>query len=225
MITALIVAAGSSKRMGFQKLAADLLGKPVLRWTLEAFDACSEIDELIVVVGESTREMVLEWAEMGIFRKPIQLSEGGAERHLSVSEGLQRLSPDCKIVAVHDGARPLITTAQIKRCVAEARKVKAVACARPVTETLKRVDERGVIVDSLERKGAWIMETPQVFERELLCLAYEQVLTQGTLVTDEVSAVQQLGVEVHVLDNPAPNLKITYPSDLPLAEMILKIRA
>jgi len=224
MITALIVAAGSSQRMGFQKLAADLLGKPVLRWTLEAFDACPEVDDLIIVVGESTREMVLEWAEEGLFRKSVQISDGGAERHLSVYEGLQIVPEKTKLIAVHDGARPLITPKQIARCIQSARKNKAAACARPVTETLKRVDEQGKIVGSLDRQGAWLMETPQVFDRALLCAAYDHVVQNGIAVTDEVSAVQQFGADVFVLDNPEPNLKITYPGDLPLAEQILGMR-
>ncbi len=222
--TAIIVAAGSSKRMGFHKLTADLLGKPVLRWTIEAFDACEAVDDLLIVVGEATREMVLEWAEDGLFAKPVTISEGGAERHLSVHEGLRRLPTNANIVAVHDGARPLITPEQIARCIAKAREYKAVACARPVTETLKRVDARGVIADSIDRDGAWIMETPQVFERALLCDAYDRVVREGLLVTDEVSAVQHHGAEVFVLDNPQPNPKITYPADLEMAERLLARR-
>jgi 2-C-methyl-D-erythritol 4-phosphate cytidylyltransferase len=201
-----------------------LLGKPVLRWTIEAFDACEAVDDLLIVVSETTREMVLEWAEDGLFAKPVTISEGGAERHLSVHEGLKRLAERVDIVAVHDGARPLITPEQIARCIARARECKAVACARPVTETLKRVDGRGVISASLEREGAWVMETPQVFERKLLCRAYDSVVREGLLVTDEVSAVQQVGAEVFVLDNPRPNLKITYPADLDLAAQLLANR-
>lgn len=222
--TAIIVAAGSSRRMGFHKLTADLLGKPVLRWTIEAFDACEPVDDLLIVVGEATREMVLEWAEEGLFRKPVTISEGGAERHLSVHEGLKRLPDNADIVAVHDGARPVISPEQIARCIEKARGCRAVACARPVTETLKRVDARGVIAGSIEREGAWVMETPQVFDRTLLCRAYDCVVREGLLVTDEVSAVQQVGAEVFVLDNPQPNLKITYPADLEIAAKLLAAR-
>jgi 2-C-methyl-D-erythritol 4-phosphate cytidylyltransferase len=141
-----------------------------------------------------------------------------------VHEGLKRLPERADIVAVHDGARPLITPEQIGRCIAKARECGAVACARPVTETLKRVDGRGVIAGNLEREGAWVMETPQVFERALLCRAYDSVVREGMPVTDEVSAVQQVGGEVFVLDNPHPNLKITYPADLELAAKILAAR-
>lgn len=219
--TAIIVAAGSSRRMGFNKLTAELLGQPVLRWTLAAFDACPDVDDLLVVVGDATRPLVTAWVAEGAFTKPVTLSEGGAERHLSVHEGLRKLQADTTIVAVHDGARPLITPAQISACIARAREVQAVACARPVVETLKRVNAQGVIEGSIPREGAWIMETPQVFDRELLCTAYERVILDGLLVTDEVSAVQHLGVPVQVQDNPSPNLKITYPADLELAAQLL----
>lgn len=222
--TAIIVAAGSSRRMGFNKLTADLLDKPVLRWTLEAFDACPEVHDLLVVVGDATRILVQSWVDTGVFHKPVVLSEGGAERYLSVHEGLLKLSPETEIVAVHDGARPLIAVEQITRCIEKARECGAVSCARPVTETLKRVNEQGVIVGSVEREGTWIMETPQVFHRSLLCKAYEQVVREGLPVTDEVSAVNHSGVDVFVLDNPSPNLKITYPSDLELAARLLQSR-
>ena len=219
--SAIIVAAGSSKRMGFHKLSAELLGKPVLRWTIEAFDRCDDVDDLLIVVGEATREMVLEWAEDGLFTKSITISEGGAERHLSAHEGLKQLPDSADIVAVHDGARPLITPEQISRCIARARECKAVACARPVTETLKRADERGVITGNIDRDGAWVMETPQVFERSLLCRAYERVVAEGALVTDEVSAVQRLGVEIFVVENPLPNPKVTFAEDLRFAEQLM----
>jgi 2-C-methyl-D-erythritol 4-phosphate cytidylyltransferase len=150
------------------------------------------------------------------------LVNGGAERHFSVSEGLKKLSPDTDIVAVHDGARPLITPEQIARCIAKADECGAVACARPVTETLKRVDSHHLITGNLERSGAWIMETPQVFDRALLCEAYEAVLRDGLTVTDEVSAVQHIGAKVAVIDNPSPNPKITHPADLALAERLLR---
>lgn len=220
--TAIIVAAGSSRRMGFNKLTADLLGKPVLLWTLEAFDACPQIDALLVVVGDTTRDMVQSWLDAGMFHKPVTLSEGGAKRHLSVHEGLRKLPSETDTVAVHDGARPLITVEQISRCIEKAREYKAVACARPVTETLKRVNDEGVIVGSIEREGAWIMETPQVFDRALLCAAYDRVAREGLEVTDEVSAVQHHGSDVFVLDNPSLNLKITYPADLELAARLLQ---
>ncbi len=225
MTTAIIVAAGSSKRMGFDKLTAPLLGKPVLRWTIEAFVACDAVQEIIIVAGDALRSLVQSWIDEGSFRKPVMLINGGAERHFSVSEGLKKLSPDTDIVAVHDGARPLITPEQIARCIAKADECGAVACARPVTETLKRVDSHHIITGNVERNGAWIMETPQVFDRALLCEAYESVLRDGVTVTDEVSAVQHIGAKVSVIDNPSPNPKITHPADLALAARLLRSTA
>ncbi len=219
--TALIVAAGSSRRMGFDKLTAPLQGKPVLQRTIDAFDACAAVDTICVVGGDVVRDLVQSWIDLGSFRKPVSLCAGGAERHLSVHEGLKQLSPQTDIVAVHDGARPLISPEQITRCIEKAREVKAVACARPVTETLKRADKHGVITGSIDRAHAWIMETPQVFDRELLCEAYELVMRDGLHVTDEVSAVQHLGAEVFVVENALPNLKITHPADIALAERLI----
>lgn len=221
MVTAIIVAAGGSTRMGFDKLAAPLAGKPVLRRSIEAFDACEAVSDLIVVASEKAREMVQAWQGEGAFHKPLTVCAGGAFRHFSVREGLKILPPSTDLVAVHDGARPLITPEQIARCIARAQETLAAVCARPLAETLKRADADGVITESIEREGAWIMETPQVFDRALLCQAYDKVMEDGVLVTDEVSAVQHFGGMVCVVDNPSPNPKITFPGDLKMAERLL----
>jgi 2-C-methyl-D-erythritol 4-phosphate cytidylyltransferase len=217
MTSAIIVAAGSSSRMGFNKLLAELEGVPVIVRTAQVFEQCSAIDEIIVVASDEIGE-VLRSAKL---TKLKHLIAGGAERHFSVWEGLRSLNDDCDIVAVHDGGRPLIAVEQIAKCVAAAKELRAVACARQVTETLKRCDEKGRIVNSIERKNAWIMETPQVFDRELLVSAYEHVLGSGVVVTDEVSAVQSYGEPVFVVENNTPNLKITYPQDLARAAKML----
>jgi 2-C-methyl-D-erythritol 4-phosphate cytidylyltransferase len=217
MTSAIIVAAGSSRRMGFNKLMAPLCGEPVLRRTLGVFQKCGAIDEIIVVTSEALRMEIDVWRSSG-FDKITQIITGGAERHLSVHAGLQALNPACDIVAVHDGARPLISVHQITRCIEAARTQSAVACARPMTETLKRCDADGRITDSIDRANAWIMETPQVFKRELLVRAYAAVIRDHLLVTDEVSAVQHLGEPVFVVENSEPNPKITFPADILLAE-------
>lgn len=217
MTSAIIVAAGSSRRMGFNKLLAPLSGVPVLRRTLDAFQTCDAVDEILVVTSEALRADIEAWRSSGL-AKITQIIIGGAERHLSVHAGLQALNPACEIVAVHDGARPLISVAQITRCVEAARTQAAVACARPMTETLKRCDSTGRIIDSIDRANAWIMETPQVFQRELLVKAYDAVLRDGLLVTDEVSAVQHLGEPVFVIENFELNPKITFPADILLAQ-------
>jgi 2-C-methyl-D-erythritol 4-phosphate cytidylyltransferase len=217
MTSAIIVAAGSSSRMGFNKLLADLCGLPVIVRAVEAFETCEDIDEIIVVASDEVREVLAKHT----LPKLKRVVSGGTERHLSVWEGLRAVSPQSDIVAVHDGGRPLISPDQISKCIAVARNKRAVACARPVTETLKRCDDSAKITNSIERKNAWIMETPQVFDHELLTTAYEHVLGNALTVTDEVSAVQALGESVYVVENATPNPKITYPQDLELAASLL----
>jgi 2-C-methyl-D-erythritol 4-phosphate cytidylyltransferase len=221
MTSAIIVAAGSSRRMGFNKLLAPLGGVPVLWRTLGEFQACEDVDEIIVVTGEEVAEQIEHWRDHGGLSKLIAVVQGGAERHFSVWNGLQKCSPTSEIIAVHDGARPLINPAQISKCIIAAREQRAVSCARPMTETIKRVDASGKIIESLDRTGVWVMETPQVFAKDLLVSAYEAVIRDGALVTDEVSAVQHVGVAVVVVDNPSPNPKITFPADLVFAENFL----
>ena len=217
MNSAIIVAAGSSRRMGFNKLLAPIAGIPVLKRTLGVFQACAAIDEIIVVTSDALRPDLEAWCA-GSLAKVTQIITGGAERHLSVHAGLQALNPACQIVAVHDGARPLISVAQVTRCIDAAFTRAAVACARPMTETLKRCDSEGRIIDSIDRNNAWIMETPQVFQRDLLVRAYDAVIRDGLHVTDEVSAVQHLGESVFVVENFELNPKITFPADILLAQ-------
>jgi 2-C-methyl-D-erythritol 4-phosphate cytidylyltransferase len=221
MTSAIIVAAGSSRRMGFNKLLAELAGAPVLLRTLEEFQACGDIDEIIVVTGDDVASEIQAWAQTHTLSKLAALVPGGAERHFSVWNGLQQCSPQSDIIAVHDGARPLINPAQISRCIQAARSRRAVACARPMTETIKRTEPDGRITESIDRTGVWVMETPQVFARDLLTQAYEAVIRDGALVTDEVSAVQHVGAPVFVVENTTPNPKITFPADLVQAERFL----
>lgn len=221
MTSAIIVAAGSSRRMGFNKLLAELAGAPVLLRTLEEFQACGDIDEIIVVTGDDVASEIKTWAQTHPLSKLAAIVPGGTERHFSVWNGLQQCSPQSDIIAVHDGARPLINPGQISRCIQAARESRAVACARPMTETIKRTESDGRITESIDRTGVWVMETPQVFARDLLTQAYKAVIHDGALVTDEVSAVQHVGEPVFVVENTTPNPKITFPADLIQAERFL----
>ena len=208
--------------MGFDKLLARLRGSPVILHTLRAFQACPDIDEIVIVSSAEREEVIRRLGEDAMLTKVKGFAAGGAERHLSVWSGIQALAADCDYVAVHDGARPLIHPAQISRCLAKARESGAAASARPVSETLKRVDEAGRVSGSVDRTNLWIMETPQVFARRLLMEAYEALLDDGVLVTDEVSAVERLGHPVWLVDNPTPNPKVTWPADLTLAERLME---
>lgn len=222
MFCAVIVAAGSSRRAGFDKLAAPLAGVPVLRRSVDAFVAAGAA--AVVVVCPQSR-----WEETGLstadFPVPVMRVDGGAERQDSVAAGLAALPAGTRMVAVHDGARPLITPQGIAACLQAAEATGAATCAHPVVDTLKRADAAGrALPEKVSRENLWGMETPQIFRLSLLLQAYEHVKAHGLVVTDEVSAVEALGVATQLVQGGA-NLKITLPGDLELAELIWKHRA
>lgn len=221
-LSAVIVAAGSSRRMGFDKLAADLAGESVLTRSLLAFQHCPEVGEIRVVTSPEKFEAIAADAKRLRIDKYAGAVEGGAERYLSVNEGLKRVSPGFDLVAVHDGARPLVTPAAIARCAAVAAETGAAVLAHRVVDTLKRGDARGRVCGSVSREDLWAMETPQIFQVELLREAYAKVVASGDVVTDEVSAIEAMGRTVTLVENPEPNLKVTVRSDLPLAEALYR---
>ena len=215
--SAILVAAGSSRRMGFDKLSAVLGGVPVLRRTLEAFLAAETIDSVVIVCPEERWSLL----DGSVFTKPVKRVDGGANRQDSVASGLAALDGGARFVAVHDGARPLVSPEDIDRCVTAAMEHRAATLARRATETMKRSDSENFSAETVSRENLWCMETPQVFEVSLLREAYAAVTARGLTVTDEVSAVQAIGVKVKFLESRHPNLKITTPADLALAEALL----
>jgi 2-C-methyl-D-erythritol 4-phosphate cytidylyltransferase len=224
MLTAIIVAAGSSERMGFDKLFALVSGKPVIAHSIAAFERTDCVDEIILVgrpdgLGELGRII-------GQPTKVKQIVEGGAERSDSVRAGLEHLNPNSDFVAVHDAARPMVTPEKITRVFEVCRTSGgAAALAEPINDTLKRADADLAVKAPVDRNGVYAMQTPQVFARKLLEEAYRLVTKRNVSVTDEVSAVELLGRKIVLVPNHDFNFKITYPRDLPLAEFVLKQRA
>ena len=225
MISAIIVAAGSSSRMGFDKLNADLGGISVLARSILAFQNCPDVSEIRVITANEKQDDVAQLAaEIGAdkFREAIA---GGAERHLSVWNGIQRIDVSASgLIAVHDGARPLVTPSAISACGKIAEESGGATLAHRVTNTLKRATENGEVSESVSRNDLWAMETPQIFNSKLLRKAYVEIMDRGQLITDEVSALQEIGVKVQVVENREPNIKITVPADLLVAEKILESR-
>jgi len=215
---AIIVAAGSSQRMGFDKLSSMLDGVPVLKRTLDALLAAPSISEVVLVCPSE------RWALLGdgILQKSVIRVDGGATRQDSVAAGLAAVSPETGYVAVHDGARPFVSPWDIDRCVAAAREHRAAALARRVTETLKHSDPQNFSSASLSREHLWFMETPQVFELALLREAYASITARQETVTDEVSAMAAIKIPVKFVESTSPNLKITTPADLVLAAALLR---
>ena len=223
MVCAVIVAGGSSHRMGFDKLLSLIGDKPVIARTIERFEKCDEVDAVILVVRPERRLEFRKLVEAFGFTKICSLADGGPERHLSVWNGLQRLPEECEIVAVHDAARPFVTSELIDQCVRSARECGAVSLAAPIVETIKRADSEQNVTESVDRGGLWAMQTPQVFRRDWLLEAYTRVVDSGRAVTDEVSAMQEAGYPVRLLENAEWNIKITFPKDLELAEKLMGI--
>lgn len=217
-LSVIIVAAGSSTRMGFDKLAAPLAGTCVLRRSLDRFLTCQAVAEIVVVCPPE------RWAMLSPGRQsiPVRRADGGSSRQESVANGLAAVDPAATHVAVHDGARPLLHPDDLDRCLQAAVAHRAAALARRVTETLKRSDEAGICTGSVPRENLWLMETPQVFEAGLLREAFAAVAARGLTVTDEVSAIQVLGQPpVRLVESAHPNPKITRPADLALAAALL----
>src|SRR5258708_16073559 len=158
MRAAIVVAAGNSQRMGFDKLTADLCGRPLFIRTLERFENCSEVDEIVLVANEERIKHFSNLVEEYRLRKVVTVVAGGADRHLSVWKGLGALSENVEIVAVHDGARPLVSSGTISNAMTLANKCGAVALAGPVVETFKKVDSDGFVGGRSEPPGLWTIK-------------------------------------------------------------------
>jgi 2-C-methyl-D-erythritol 4-phosphate cytidylyltransferase len=224
MLTAIIVAAGSSQRMGVDKLFALLGGKPVITRTLNAFERADCVGEIILVGRAERLPELQELVRRAESRKVHHVLAGGQHRQDSVRAGLNLLAPGARYVAVHDAARPFITAEQIGRVFELARQHGAAALAEPITDTLKRADENRFVSGGVDRERLYAMQTPQIFSRDLLVDAYNAVAANKLSITDEVSAIEHLGAKVLLVPNDQFNLKITFPRDLLLAESFLNQR-
>jgi 2-C-methyl-D-erythritol 4-phosphate cytidylyltransferase len=213
----LVVAAGSSSRMGFDKMTAPLQGRPVVEWSLRAFQQCSEITHGVLVCAP---DRIAEFQKLAASYPKFQhIVAGGSERSASVLNGLRALaSSGTDYVAVHDAARPLVTPALITRILAAARIHQAASAAQRVSDTLHRGDAQGVLLETMPREGVFAMQTPQAAGFDIL-LAALQAHQAGS--TDEVSALIASGIHPVAILNDQPNFKITYPQDLALAEALL----
>lgn len=224
MLTAIIVAAGDSRRMGFDKLFTSIGGRSVIAHTIHAFEHADCVSGIIVVARNDRLDEIKGVVRDTNFQKVRFVVSGGKHRQDSVRAGLDHLDASVKYVAVHDAARPLITAEQITRVFEQGRIHAAASLAEPVSDTLKYADSELFVTGPVDRHQLYAMQTPQVFERRLIEDAYRAVYAENASVTDEVSAVERLGRKIVLIPNTEPNFKITYPRDLALAELILKQR-
>lgn len=225
MIFGIIVAAGKSERMGadVDKAFISLGSKPVLAYSLMAFDRCPMIDGIVLVVRKDRLDSARGMTQMFGFSKVRTIVAGGQTRQASVANGLAEMGEDVRVVAVHDGARPCVTPDIISETIKSAKRCGSGVAAVKITDTIKEVDRGFVVSRTVDRTKLWAVQTPQAFKVDLLAKAYEHVRKKRAVVTDEASAVELLGEEVHLVPSSWSNIKITTPDDLTLAATILKV--
>ena len=217
---AVIVAAGSASRMGgIDKVMAQLKGEPMIVRTVREFQNCNAISEIVIVTRE---DLILPISALcKDMKKVIAVVAGGNSRQESVHLGLNALSDKVKLAAIHDGARPLISWQVIDRVVRAANTYGAAAPAIPVKDTIKVVEGR-VVKNTPDRATLFAVQTPQVFDFDLLRGALTKAKLENVSVTDDCSAVEHMGMTVKIVEGDERNLKVTTPLDLKIAEMLLE---
>lgn len=219
-ISAIIAAGGSSQRMGFDKLTAELCGAPVLLYTINAFECCDEIDEIIVVTREEYIPRLLATTNQEGYTKLRSIVKGGATRQQSVYAGVSACSPDTALICIHDGARPLVTEKVIVSAVDAAIKYGAATAAVAVKDTIKQ-NKGGFVAKTLPREMLMQVQTPQVFKKELYLQAFSQSETE---YSDDCQLIESIGVPVAFSQGDYQNIKLTTEEDFILAEAFLMQR-
>lgn len=222
--TAVIVAAGSSQRMGSDKIFAALGGWPVLVRSIRAFSENELVDEIIVVTRLEKLEAVAALVKKYELQKVSKVILGGRTRVESCLAGVSEADRRAGLIAIHDGARPLVSQRVIRDTIRAAQAHYAAVPAVPSTDTLKRLDENGVVCETVDRAAIYRVQTPQVFRAELIKGALTEAMKRNLPITDDCSAMELLGVKTHTVAGDEDNLKLTTPRDFVLAEAILSMR-
>ena len=223
--TAIVLAAGSGKRMNSQvhKQYLIIQDRPVLYYSLKEFED-SAVDEIVLVVGKGEEEFCRrEIVDKYGISKVKAIVEGGKERYHSVFEGLKQTS-DADYVLIHDGARPFVNQDIIRRCMQEVQKYQACVVGMPVKDTIKIADEEGYAKQTPDRKNVWMIQTPQTFSYALIYEAYEEMLkTEDTAITDDAMVLERIkGKKSKLIEGSYRNIKITTPEDLLIANVYLQ---
>jgi 2-C-methyl-D-erythritol 4-phosphate cytidylyltransferase/2-C-methyl-D-erythritol 2,4-cyclodiphosphate synthase len=220
-VTAIVAAAGRGRRFGaeYNKVLASLAGRTVLHWSLRTLQRSGAVDAAVVVTGAGDLDAVRAIAADFPFVHAVV--EGGAERYDSVLAALSALPAGTEWVAVHDGARPLASPELVAAVVAAAREHGAALPATAVSDTVKRSADGVETTETVDRRGLFAVQTPQVFRRDLLVAAYDRAAADGAAATDDAGYVERLGHAIRLVPGERANLKITLPEDLRMAEALL----
>ena len=226
-VTAIIPAAGKGKRMlhSVPKHFIRLEDKPVLAYTLDAFEKCPDVNQILVVTRSGEENYCLkEVVEKYGYKKVLKIVIGGDRRQDSVYCGIKELDVDTDIVVVHDGVRPFVSQNTISEAIRLAMFADGVVTAVPVKDTIKNVDCEGIIMSTPDRSTMWYAQTPQVFKRRILEEAYIRAYNDKFTGTDESSLVERLGYKVKIVEGTSDNIKITTKEDLLFADVILMMQ-
>ena len=218
--SAVIVAAGSSQRMGSDKLMAPLGDINVLGLTLTAFENSPLVSEIVVVTREDRLQEIADLCKKYGIKKTSKVVCGGATRAQSALAGVSAVNSKAKLIAIHDGARPFVSKDLIERTVCAADVYMAAAPGLKSVDTLKTVDENGFICNTVNRDTVIRIQTPQIFHADLIKGALTKAVTDNLPITDDCSAIEMMGVKTFVVDGDERNIKLTTPSDMILAAAI-----
>ncbi len=222
---AVVVAGGSGKRMGTKVLKQymEIGGVPILARTLNCFQNCADIQDIVIVTAKDEIEFCeKEIVERFNLSKVKKIAIGGKERQESVFNGLTALEKDTNIVLIHDGVRPFVKEEHIKKIIEETSVYGSCVLGVKVKDTIKVCDENGFIVSTPDRKTLWIAQTPQAFKYDLIMEAYKKASLDGFLGTDDSTLAERLGIKVKMTEGDYDNIKITTREDLDFGEVIVK---
>lgn len=222
--SAVIVCAGNSTRMGgVNKILLPLGERKVIGVTMQAFQTCESVCEIVIVAREADIPAIQEEAQLAGITKLAACTVGGATRQESVINGIKMISKESELVAVHDGARPLVRPEHIEKVIKDASVFGGATLGVPVKDTIKSVDG-GLIVDTPPRSSLYITQTPQIFKRELYFEGVDFALEHGLDFTDDCQLVEAIGGKVAMTVGDYTNIKITTPEDISIAEVLLRQR-
>lgn len=223
MVSVIIVAAGSGKRMGssIPKQFLELDGRPVLSYTIETFDTSADIDEIIIVTNpDNTGYVKSEIAAP--FKKVKAVIAGGSERQYSVYNGLSAVSQGCDTVLIHDGVRPFVTHESIRRITEKTREYGCCVLGMPVKDTIKLCSAEGIVQTTPDRSLLWQAQTPQAFKYDIILDAHKQAAADGFLGTDDSMLTERMGYKTYMVEGSYENIKLTTPEDMDIGLKILE---
>ena len=222
----ILPAAGKSSRFRDRekKVFANLDGRAIWLHSAERFVTRDDVCQTVIVVAPEDQETFRRRYGANLAFMNVQIANGGRERFESVANALQLIKPEGEFIAIHDAARPCLTAELIDAVFAEATKTGAAMLAVPVSDTLKRADDKNKVRETVPRHGLWLAQTPQVFRREWIVAAYADRAKHGKEITDDAQLVEAAGHPVHLVPGSSTNVKVTAKEDLYLAEAVLKSR-